>query len=124
MAGEDVGTLFLARGEDVPAWKRWIGYTVAPRGRLHLDAGAARAVRENGKSLLAIGITRIEGDFDEGELVAILDDQGREFARGLTNYDAATARRIAGKRSSEIEATLGGLPYGSVVHRDNLAVTT
>jgi glutamate 5-kinase len=121
--GEDVGTLFLARGEPVPAWKRWIGYTITPKGKLHLDAGAARAVRENGKSLLAIGIARVDGEFDEGELVSIIDPEGREFARGLTNYDAATARRIAGKRSAEVERILGHLPYGAVVHRDNLVVT-
>jgi glutamate 5-kinase len=124
MAGEDVGTLFLAKDRDLPAWKRWIGFTIPPRGRLHVDAGAAKAIRANGKSLLAIGITQVEGTFDEGELVAIVDDAGREFARGLTNYASATARQIAGKRSKEIEVLLGQLQYDAVVHRDNLAVTT
>ncbi len=123
MAGEDVGTLFLANKETVPAWKRWIGYTVEPKGRLYLDPGAVRAVRENGKSLLAIGIARCEGEFELGELVALLDEQGQEFARGLTNYDSETLRRIQKMRSEEIRQVLGHLPYGSVVHRDNLVIT-
>jgi glutamate 5-kinase len=123
VAGDDVGTLFLAATEPVPAWKRWIGYTLTPRGRLHLDAGATRAVLENGKSLLAIGVTQVEGEFDEGELVSLLAPDGHEFARGLSNYDSATARKLAGKRSADIEAILGHQQYGSIVHRDNLAVT-
>ncbi len=123
LAGEDVGTLFLAAREPVPAWKRWIGYTVTPKGRLHVDAGAAQAVRHHGRSLLAIGITGVDGHFEQGELVSIVDPDGREFARGLTNYDAVTLRKLMGKRSREIEQILGHLPYDSVVHRDNLAVT-
>ena len=122
LAAEDIGTLFLAASESVPAWKRWIGFTLTPRGRLHLDAGASKAVSTNGKSLLAIGITRVDGDFEEGELVSLVAPDGREFARGLTNYNAATACKLIGKRSSEIESILGHLPYGSVIHRDNLAV--
>ncbi|MFV0443023.1 MAG: glutamate 5-kinase [Planctomycetaceae bacterium] len=123
LAGDDIGTLFLAANEHVPAWKRWIGYTLTPHGQLHLDAGATRAVLENGRSLLAIGVTRVEGSFDEGELISLIAPDGREFARGLTNYDSATTARLAGKRTSEIEAILGHLPFGSVVHRDNLTVT-
>jgi glutamate 5-kinase len=123
LAGDDVGTLFVASSEPVPAWKRWIGYTLTPRGRLHLDAGATDAVRKNGKSLLAIGVTRVEGDFDEGELVSLIASDGQEFARGLTNYDSGTTRKLAGKRTAEIEQILGHLPFGCVVHRDNLAVT-
>ncbi|MCA9054135.1 MAG: glutamate 5-kinase [Planctomycetaceae bacterium] len=122
LAADDVGTLFVASQHAVPAWKRWIGFTLTPRGKLHLDAGATRAVREDGRSLLAIGITRIDGEFDEGELVSLVAPDGCEFARGLINYDAATARKLVGKRSAEIEAILGHQPYGSVVHRDNLAV--
>ncbi|MEZ6065872.1 MAG: PUA domain-containing protein [Planctomycetaceae bacterium] len=122
MDGDDVGTLFRSTAEAVPAWKRWIGYTVTPKGKLHVDAGAARAVQQQGKSLLAIGITRVEGNFDQGELVSVLDPVGREIARGLSNYEVDIARQLIGKRSDEIEAILGHLPYGSVVHRDNLAV--
>ena len=123
LAGDDVGTLFLASQEPVPAWKRWIGYTVTPRGQLHVDAGAARAVQIDGRSLLAIGITRVDGSFQDGEIVSIVGPEGREFARGRTNCDSDTARRLIGKRSHEITAILGHLPYDSVIHRDNLAVT-
>ncbi len=123
LAAEDVGTLFLAKGESVPAWKRWIGFTIAPRGRLHLDAGAVRAVEQQGKSLLAAGITRVEGNFEKGEVVALLDPAGQEFARGLINYDTSRATAIAGKRKADIRQVLGAVSYDEVVHRDNLVVT-
>lgn len=122
-AGTETGTLFLAEEQSVPAWKRWIGYTLPPKGRLILDDGARRAVVEQGRSLLAIGVKRVEGDFAKGEAVALVDDQGMEFARGLTNYDAQTARAIAGKRTEEISRVISAIPYAEVIHRDNLVVT-
>ncbi len=88
LGGEEIGTLFLAEGKTVPAWKRWIGYTVRPKGRLLLDEGACRAIAERGRSLLAIGITDVEGEFIKGELVSLVDASGQEIARGLTNYPA------------------------------------
>lgn len=121
-AGEDVGTLFLAEQEAVPAWKRWIGYTLPPKGKLVLDDGARRAVEQQGKSLLAIGVTAVEGDFEKGEVVSLVDLRGEEFARGLTNYDSGTASRVAGKRADEISALLGAMRYDEVIHRDNLVV--
>jgi glutamate 5-kinase len=124
LAGSDIGTLFLAEGDGVSAWKRWIGYTLPPKGRLVLDAGARRAVEQQGKSLLAIGVVRIEGDFAKGEVVSLVDQQGEEFARGLTNYDTVATRAIAGKRSDEISRELGSVPYDEVIHRDNLVVTS
>lgn len=123
LAGREVGTLFLARGAAIPAWKRWIGYTVRPRGRYLLDAGARKAIHELGRSLLAIGVTRVEGEFAKGEVVALCGPDGAEFARGLTNYDSRDARAIAGLRTEEIIARLGSLPYAEVVNRDNLVVT-
>ncbi len=122
LAGEEVGTLFLAQGASIPAWKRWIGYTVAPKGKLVLDDGAHKAIRELGRSLLAIGITAVVGEFHKGEVISLVDKNGQEFARGLTNYAARDARAIAGKRTSEIVQTLGRIPYEEVVHRDNLVV--
>ncbi|MFO0919496.1 MAG: glutamate 5-kinase [Planctomycetaceae bacterium] len=121
--GREVGTLFLAEEQALPAWKRWIGYTLAPQGRFVLDTGARRAVVEQGRSLLAIGIRKVEGDFTKGEVVSLVDEAGAEFARGLTNYDAAAARTIAGKRSDEISRAIGSIPYAEVIHRDNLVVT-
>jgi glutamate 5-kinase len=123
MEGEDLGTLFLAEQEALPAWKRWIAYTMPPKGRLILDAGASRAVREQGRSLLAIGVTAVEGVFEKGEVVALIGPDGQEFARGLSNYDVATARSIAGQRSEVIGRVFGGIPYEEVIHRDNLVVT-
>ena len=123
LAGRVVGTLFLANGAAMPAWKRWIGYTMTPRGKIAVDDGATRAVREQGKSLLAIGITAVDGNFAQGDVVALVDPLGREFARGLTNYASRDAHAIAGKRSNEIEIILGHLQYSELIHRDNLVLT-
>lgn len=123
LAGEEVGTLFLAQGAAMPAWKRWIGFSLPPKGRLILDDGARKAVQQLGRSLLAIGITGVHGDFSKGELVSLVDQHEVEFARGLTNYSAHDARKIAGKRTDRILEILGSVPYGEVVHRDNLVVT-
>ncbi len=123
LAGEEVGTLFLARGESIPAWKRWIGYSLPPRGKYVLDDGARKAIAQRGRSLLAIGITAVQGDFSKGEVVSLVDSAGVEFARGLTNFGAHDARRIAGKRTEQIAEILGSLPYDEVIHCDNLVVT-
>lgn len=122
-AAEEVGTLFLAKGQSLPAWKRWIGYTRRPEGQFILDEGACRAVCHNGRSLLAIGITSIEGKFDKGAVVSLMDAQGNELGRGLTNFAAADVARIAGRPSHEIAGILGDLAYDEVIHRDNLVVT-
>ena len=122
LAGEEVGTLFLAQGPNVPAWKRWIGYTIEPAGRLVVDEGARKALCESGRSLLPIGINQVEGNFDKGAVVTIADSAGTEFARGLTNYDSRSTAAIAGRRSPEIESILGEMLYEEVIHRDNLAI--
>jgi glutamate 5-kinase len=124
LAGEEVGTLFLAKGASIPAWKRWIGYSLPPRGRFILDDGAQTALALQGKSLLAIGITEVQGEFSKGEVVSLVNRLGVEFARGLTNYPSHTVRQIAGKRTAAIAEILGDVPYGEVIHRDNLVVTT
>lgn len=123
LAGEETGTLFLAQGAAVPAWKRWIGYSKPPKGKLILDAGASTAVKKDGRSLLAIGIVGVEGEVEKGDVVALIDAEGHEFARGLTNYGTAEIRRLAGKRSEEIARLYESLPYVEIVHRDNLVVT-
>jgi glutamate 5-kinase len=120
--GQDLGTLFIAEQDALPAWKRWIGYTLPPKGRFVLDDGARHALAEKGRSLLAIGIRTVEGDFARGEVVSLVDLRGEEFARGLTNYDAVAARLVAGKRKEEIAKALGSVPYEEVIHRDNLVV--
>lgn len=123
--GNDIGTLFLGEGDGVSAWKRWIGYTMPPKGRFVLDHGARKAVEQQGKSLLAAGIARVEGEFSKGEVVSLVDvETGEEFARGLSNYDSVAAKTIAGRRKDEITKTLGSVPYDEVIHRDNLVVTS
>jgi glutamate 5-kinase len=121
-AAEPIGTLFLPHGGTMPAWKRWLGYTAQPRGRLVVDAGARRAVQHQGRSLLPIGVVQVSGSFGKGDVVALCDVDGTEFARGLTNYSAADAHRLCGLRSDQIAAVLGTVPYEEVVHRDNLVV--
>ena len=119
---EPVGTLFLPHSSTLPAWKRWLGYTARPRGRLIVDEGARRAVQEQGRSLLPIGVVQVQGAFGKGDVVSLCDADGVEFARGLTNYAAGAADRLRGLRSEQIREVLGTVPYEEVVHRDNLVV--
>ncbi|HTU25286.1 MAG TPA: glutamate 5-kinase, partial [Pirellulales bacterium] len=123
LAGEPIGTLFLAQGQAIPSWKRWIGFTAQTRGRLAVDAGARRAIESQGRSLLAIGITGATGEFQKGDVVGLVDPAGSEFARGLTNYSTADVLRIKGLKTEQIAATLGHCPYVEVIHRDNMALT-
>jgi glutamate 5-kinase len=123
-AAEPVGTLFLPHGISVPAWKRWLGFTARPKGRLFMDTGACTAVQKKGRSLLPIGVVAVQGTFNKGDVVALCDTQGAEFARGLTNYTSIDASRIVGLRSEQIADVLGALPYEEIVHRDNLVVIT
>jgi glutamate 5-kinase len=120
--GEPIGTLFTGRFEPMPAWKRWLGWSADARGTVGVDAGAREAVVTAGRSLLAAGIRTVDGDFASGDVVALADDRGQVFARGLVNYPAADLRRIAGLRTERIAEVLGSTPYAEVVHRDNLAV--
>jgi len=120
--GQPVGTLFKARSETVPAWKRWIAFGAPPAGTLVVDEGAVSAVRDSGRSLLAVGIRDVLGDFESGSLVGLQSPDGAEFARGLANYSADEIRRIRGRRSDQIASALGHVPFGEVIHRDNLAV--
>jgi glutamate 5-kinase len=123
LAGEPVGTLFLARGQTQGARKRWIGLTARPRGRFVVDPGARRALETGTKSLLAIGVVDVLGDFDKGDVVSIQDTAGQEFARGLTNYNTTDARQIRGLRTEQVRLALGTAPYDEVIHRDNLVLT-
>ncbi len=122
LAAEPVGTLFLPHGSTVPAWKRWLGYTARPKGKLLMDAGARAALERGGSSLLPIGVVEVAGTFAKGDVVALCDASGAEFGRGLTNYSSADAARIVGLRTEQIPEVLGTLPYEEIVHRDNLVV--
>ncbi len=122
LAGLPVGTLFLAHGARHRARKRWIGLTARPRGHYVVDDGARHALESGSKSLLAIGILEVAGEFEKGDVVGIRDLNGQEFARGLTNYATSEARLIRGLRTQEARLALGSALYDEVVHRDNLAL--
>jgi glutamate 5-kinase len=122
LAGERAGTLFLAHGQAHRARKRWIGLTARPRGFYVVDDGARRAVEAGSKSLLAIGVVEVMGEFDKGDVVGVRDRSGREFARGLTNYGTADARAIRGLRTEQARKALGAALYDEVIHRDNLVL--
>lgn len=123
LVGEPVGTFFLPHGGSVPALKRWIGYTVRPKGTLTVDDGARRAITEKGRSLLPVGVRGVAGNFGKGDLVTVVDSTGVEIARGLSNYSASDAARIAGLDAAEIVSVLGKAPYDELIHRDNLVVS-
>jgi glutamate 5-kinase len=121
-AGEAIGTQLVARQAPLAARRQWLADHLQLRGAVVLDAGAVRALIEDGKSLLPVGVKGVTGDFARGEVVAVVDAEGHEIARGLANYSAAEARRIAGKASSAIESELGYMDESELIHRDNLVV--
>ena len=118
--GELIGTQLIAEEAALAARKQWMADHLQLRGRLVLDDGAAKALAGGGKSLLPVGVKLVQGEFERGEVIACVDSQGLEIARGLVNYSAAEARRIAGKPSSEIESLLGYVDEPELIHRDNL----
>lgn len=120
--GASVGTLLRAGRGPVTARKQWLAGHLQMRGRLVLDAGAVRVLRESGRSLLAVGVREVEGNFARGEMVACVDEQGREVARGLVNYGAEEARLIKGQPSDRFETLLGYLDAPELIHRDNLVL--
>jgi glutamate 5-kinase len=120
--GEAIGTELLAASMNLAARKQWLADHLQVRGRLELDRGAARALRDEGKSLLPIGVHGLTGEFERGELVSCLDPEGREIARGLVNYSSAESRRILRTPSAEIESRLGYVDEPELIHRDNLVL--
>lgn len=123
LAGEEIGTLFLAPPKSIRGRRRWIGGSAVVAGTVSVDRGAARAVCNNGGSLLAIGVTSVEGKFSQGAVVSIQDSSGTEIARGLSNYPSEELVKIAGKPSDQIALILGHRPYESVIHRNNLVLS-
>ena len=121
--GESIGTLLVAPTQKTRARKQWIADHLQMRGAVWVDAGAASKVREEGKSLLPIGMFQVDGEFSRGDVIAIRDKQGVEIARGLANYASAEARLMCRKPSSEIEALLGYVAEPEMLHRDNMVLT-
>jgi len=122
-AGEAIGTLLVAQTQKTQARKQWIADHLKLRGAVTVDAGAVVKLRDEGKSLLPIGMTGVEGDFSRGDVIAIRDLAGVEMARGLANYASAEARLICRKPSSEFEKLLGYAAEPEMVHRDNLVLS-
>ncbi|OYW40076.1 MAG: glutamate 5-kinase [Hydrogenophilales bacterium 12-61-10] len=121
-AGEAIGSQLVARQAPLAARRQWLADHLQLHGGVVLDEGAVRALRDEGKSLLPVGVKSIVGEFERGEVVAVIDTSGREIARGLANYSASEARRIAGKPSSAIETELGYIDEPELIHRDNLVL--
>lgn len=121
-AGQPVGTLFTPGQETFVARKQWLASHLQLRGKLVIDGGAARVLRDSGRSLLAVGVKNVTGDFMRGEVVACVDEQGHELARGLVNYSADETRRIMGLASDRIEEILGYVDEPELIHRDNLVL--
>jgi glutamate 5-kinase len=120
--GEAIGTRFEPQQRNENARKRWIAYGLLPMGNLSLDRGAVRAICEGGKSLLAAGITKVEGEFSASESVRLCDADGREIARGIVNYSSAEIDRVKGQHSDRLVDLLGYTGADTIVHRDNLVV--
>ncbi|HXS54179.1 MAG TPA: glutamate 5-kinase [Usitatibacter sp.] len=121
-AGEAVGSLLEAQTPPVAARKQWLADHLKPSGRITLDAGAVKALVRDGKSLLAIGATAVDGHFERGEVVSVAGPDGREIARGLVNYGSTETAKILRKPTAEIESVLGYLAEPELIHRDNLVV--
>ena len=122
LAGEAIGTLFAPAREKLQSRKRWIGFARRAKGKLVVDEGASRAILERGSSLLPVGIANVEGEFNPGDTVSVVDFTGKEIARGLTNYNADDIRLIRRCKTQEIEGKLGRHDYDEVIHRNNLVV--
>ena len=121
--GEPIGTLLVAQTAKNQARKQWIADHLQMRGSVTVDAGAVVKVRDEGKSLLPIGMTAVQGEFSRGDVIAVRDDTGLEIARGLANYTSAEARLICGKSSAEFERLLGYTGEPEMVHRTNLVLS-
>lgn len=125
MAGEELGTIFIPKPVKLRARKRWIAYAVAPKGALLVDEGAAQALLQSGKSLLPVGVTEVEGEFEAGDMVSVVaerEGRRREIARGLVNYASGDLRRIRRCKSKDIVKHLGHRDFDEAIHRDNLVV--
>ena len=123
LAGEEIGTLLYADSEPVTAKKQWLASQLALKGSLVLDAGAVKVLKDSGRSLLAVGIKSVTGQFARGEVVSCLDEAGVEIARGLVNFDYKEIEKIKGQGSENIENLLGYAGEEEIIHRDNLILS-
>jgi glutamate 5-kinase len=119
-AGEEIGTLFLPQSS-LPEKRRWIAFASSVKAALVVNEGARRALIEQKASLLAAGVVEVRGRFERGDVVSILDEQGREIARGVVNYSSSEARKISGLRSEKIDELIENRNYDALVTRDNIS---
>ena len=122
-AGEELGSWLRADREPVTARKQWLAGQLTLKGTLTLDAGAVAVLRKHGRSLLAVGVTATGGKYQRGEVVACLDESGREIARGMVNYNSGEVARLLGQDSGRIAELLGYAGEEELIHRDNLVLT-
>ncbi len=120
--GECQGTYFVPKNKKLASRKCWIAHTLAPKGSLVIDDGAVRAVRENGKSLLPIGVVKVEGEFEQGAPVAFKTVKNEIIGIGLANYRSSDVELIKGLKTSQIEACLGSKYYDEIIHRNNMVL--
>lgn len=122
-AGESIGTALIAPTQKMAARKQWMADHLQLRGAVVIDEGAVVKVRQQGKSVLPIGVTEVQGEFHRGDVIAVLAPNGVELARGLANYGSSEARLIARKASREFEKLLGFTGEPEMIHRDNLVLS-
>jgi len=122
LAGESLGTMCMPAARRMSARRRWIGHAARAAGKLHVDGGAAEALRRRGKSLLPSGVVAVTGRFAKGANVAVVGPDGRQIARGLSNYSSEQIQQIKGLKSSQIAKALGDKPYDEIIHRNNMTL--
>lgn len=123
LQGESIGTIFMPQPQSFNARKRWIAHGLIPAGKLYLDQGAVTAICQAGRSLLAAGITEVEGEFQTQDAVQLCNANGQEIARGIVNYSSSELQKIRGHHSEKISQILGYEGAETVVHRDNLVLS-
>jgi glutamate 5-kinase len=121
LAGETEGTLFVGKSETLSGKRRWIAFASSVAGRIHINAGALEAITRKNASLLYAGVTKIENDFEHGDVVAIVGPAGQEVARGIVNYSSADASKLIGRHSDDIARLVATKNYDAFITRDNIA---
>lgn len=123
LRGEPVGTLFVPKESHLRFRNQWLAFGSKISGKLVVDDGLAKALRQKGScSILPVGIVGVEGEFDSGDTVSVVDQEGHELARGMTNYDSGDVNLIRGCKTSQIEEKIGYKHYDEIIHRDNLVI--
>jgi len=122
LTGEQVGTVFLSKENRLQVRKRWLAFGARTHGTITIDKGCEKAILSGGSSLLATGITAVDGDFEHGNTISVVTLEGREIARGIANYNGEDARKIIGVHTNGLVKILGSKPYDEVIHRDNMVL--